>query len=144
MERSLAEAASKHLWQMLFALVVELSIRSGLITENDLADEVPRAEVEKEQGEESADEHDPIVEFALGTRHKPCDIATDHNDHICYNCEQRQLFPERISKWKLSICNFCCQKCATQRCCTRSAHEYYLCMQCERMDLVVRTFGTNC
>ena len=29
-------------------------------------------------------------------RNKPCDIATDHDDHICYNCEQRLLFPERI------------------------------------------------
>ena len=73
MERPLAEAATAHLWRTLFALVVELSIRSGLVTENDLApagpaplhtDEVPRAEVEEElqeQGEESADEHDPIV-----------------------------------------------------------------------------------
>ena len=52
------------------------SIRSGLITEDDLApaapapahaDEVPRAEVEEvmqEQGEELANENDPIVEFA--------------------------------------------------------------------------------
>ena len=33
-------------------------------------------------------------------RNKPCDIATDHDDHICYNCEQRLLFPERIPKWE--------------------------------------------
>ena len=42
-------------------------------------------------------------------RSKPCDIATDHDDHICYNCEQRILFPERIPKWemqKLPICNY--------------------------------------
>ena len=76
MERPLADAATEHLWRTLFALVVELSIRSGLVTENDLApagpmplhtNEVPRAEVEEElqeQGEESADENDPIVEFA--------------------------------------------------------------------------------
>ena len=76
MERPLADTATAHLWRTLFALVVELSIRSGLVTENDLApagpvplhtDEVPRAEVEEElqeQGEESADEHDPIVGFA--------------------------------------------------------------------------------
>ena len=32
-------------------------------------------------------------------RNKPCDIATDHDDHICYSCEQRLLFPERIPKW---------------------------------------------
>ena len=31
-------------------------------------------------------------------RCKLCDIATDHDDHICFNCEQRQLFPERIPK----------------------------------------------
>ena len=74
MERPLAEAPTAHLWRTLFALVVE--IRSGLVTEQDLvpagpvplrAEEVPRAEAEEElqeQGEESADEHDPIVEFA--------------------------------------------------------------------------------
>ena len=42
-------------------------------------------------------------------RSKPCDIATDHDDHICYNCEQRLLFPERIPKWEtqnLPICDF--------------------------------------
>ena len=31
-------------------------------------------------------------------RNKPCDIATDHDDHICYNCEQRLLFPERSGR----------------------------------------------
>ena len=56
--------------------MVELSIRSGLVTEHDLVPagpvgtrqtEVPNAEEGEElqkQGEESADEHDPIVEFA--------------------------------------------------------------------------------
>ena len=56
--------------------MVELSIRSGLVTEHDLVPagpvdtrqaEVPNAEDGEElqeQGEESADEHDPIVEFA--------------------------------------------------------------------------------
>ena len=84
MERPLAEAATEHLWRTLFALVVELSIRSGLVTENDLApagpvplhtDEVPRAEVEEElqeQGEESANENDPIVEFAPEPRKGSC------------------------------------------------------------------------
>ena len=28
-------------------------------------------------------------------RCKPCDIATEHDDHICYNCEQRILFAVR-------------------------------------------------
>ena len=76
MERRLAEAPTAHLWRTLFALVVELSIRSGLVTEHDLVpagpvnlrtEELPNAEVDEvlqEQGEESADEHDPIVEFA--------------------------------------------------------------------------------
>ena len=94
-------------------------------------------------------------------RCKPCDIATDHDDHICYNCEQRQLFPERIPKWEildLPICDSWCQECATQRCCTRGAHEYHLCMRCpcprwgrgplgcQRLigiDLEVRTMCTN-
>ena len=72
-------------------------------------------------------------------RSKPCDIATDHDDHICYNCEQRLLFPERIPKWEtqnLPICDLWCQECATQRCCTRGSHKYHLCMQCERRGVV--------
>ena len=35
-------------------------------------------------------------------RCKLCDVATDHDDDICHNCEQRQLFPERIPKWERS------------------------------------------
>ena len=76
MERPLAATPTAHLWRTLFALVVELSIRSGLVTEHDLVpagpvdprnEEAPNAEEGEglqEQGEESADEHDPIVEFA--------------------------------------------------------------------------------
>ena len=76
MERLLADSPTAHLWRTLFALVVELSIRSGLVTEHDLVPagpvgtsqaEVPSVEEGEElqeQGEESADEHDPIVEFA--------------------------------------------------------------------------------
>ena len=84
MERPLADAPTAYLWRTLFALVVELSIRSGLVTEHDLVpagpvdlrnEEVPNAEegeVLQKQGEESADEHDPIVEFAPQRRnHKP-------------------------------------------------------------------------
>ena len=62
-------------------------------------------------------------------RCKPCDIATEHDDHICYNCEQRILFPERIPKWemqKLPICDLWCRECATQRCCTRGPHQHHL------------------
>ena len=72
-------------------------------------------------------------------RSKPCDIATDHDDHICYNCEQRILFPERIPKWemqKLPICDLWCFECATQRCCTRGPHLHHLCMECERRGVV--------
>ena len=76
MDRLLADAPTAHLWRTLFALVVELSIRSGLVTEHDLLPEGPvnprneeasnaaECEVLQEQGEESADEHDWIVEFA--------------------------------------------------------------------------------
>ena len=75
-------------------------------------------------------------------RSKPCDIATDHDDHMCHNCEQRLLFPERIPKWEtpnLPICDLWCQECATQRCCTRGSHKYHLCMQCERRGVVFLT-----
>ena len=64
--------------------MVELSIRSGLVTEHDLVpvgpvnprnEEVSNAaecEALQEQGEESADEHDPIVEFVS----EPCGDGT--------------------------------------------------------------------
>ena len=113
MERPLTEAPTAHLWRTLFALVVELSIRSGLVTEHDLVpagpvplrtEELPRAEADEElqeQGEESADAHDPIVEFApepdaeteprashdglplaefphSANSTAPCAVATDH------------------------------------------------------------------
>ena len=94
------------LWRTLFALVVELSIRSGLVTEHDLVpagpvnlrtEEVPNAEegeVLQEPSEESADEHDPIVEFAPEpglaelshaatsqvTETAPCAVATDYTE----------------------------------------------------------------
>ena len=70
MERPLADAATSHLWRTLFALVVELSLRSGLVTEDDLAPAgpvPPHPEAEgdvHEQGEGSAKENDPILEFA--------------------------------------------------------------------------------
>ena len=63
----------------------------------------------------------------------------DRTDHICYNCEQRILFPERIPKWemqKLPICDLWCLECATQRCCTRGPHQHHLCMECERRGVV--------
>ena len=72
-------------------------------------------------------------------RSKPCDIATDHDDHICYNCEQMILFPERTPKWemqKLPICDLWCHECATQRCCTWGPHQHHLCMECERRGVV--------
>ena len=83
MERPPADTPTAHLWRTLFALVVEPTIRSGLVTEHDLVpagpvdtrnEEVPNAEEGEglqEQGEESADEHDPIVEFDQRRNHEP-------------------------------------------------------------------------
>ena len=68
-------------------------------------------------------------------RRKPCDVAIAHDDHTCYDCEQRLLFPERIPAWELPqlpVCDSWCQKCSTQRCGLRDAHESHLCMRCER------------
>ena len=71
-------------------------------------------------------------------RNKPCDIATDHDDHICYNCEQSSgyCFLNVFRTQNLPICDLWCQECATQRCCTRGSHQYHLCMQCERRGVV--------
>ena len=80
-------------------------------------------------------------------RRKPCDVATVHDDHTCYNCEQRQLFPERIPAWELPdlpICDSWCRACATQRCCYRGAHDSHFCMRCERKGAVSFFFARCC
>ena len=87
MERPLKDATTADLWKTLFALIVELSLRSGLVTEEELipalvtppGNEIARPRVsshdnasqvgmeegtDHELGEESAKEEDPLVEFA--------------------------------------------------------------------------------
>ena len=78
MERPLEDATTANLWKTLFALVVELSLRSGLVTEEELVpaldaqsancqEEDPQVLQEagdglQETGEESCKEEDPVVE----------------------------------------------------------------------------------
>ncbi len=88
MERPLEDATTANLWKTLFALIVELSVRSGLVTEEELipalatppGNEIARPRVsshnnasqvdmeegkdDHELGEESPKEEDPMVEFA--------------------------------------------------------------------------------
>ena len=88
MERPLEDATTANLWKTLFALIVELSLRAGLVTEEELipalatppGNEIARPQVsphnsasrvdmeeganDYELGEESAQEEDPLVEFA--------------------------------------------------------------------------------
>ena len=40
-------------------------------------------------------------------RSKPCDIATDHDDHICYNCEQRILKYCFLNEFRSGRCRSC-------------------------------------
>ena len=78
MERPLEDATTANLWKTLFALIVELGLRSGLVTEEELVpalatqsahsqEEDPQELQEdgdglQETGEESCKEEDPIVE----------------------------------------------------------------------------------
>ena len=87
MERPLEDATTANLWKTLFALIVELSLRSGLVTEEELVpalatltnegtrpgtdsqadDSQEQQEAEdgqQETGEESSKEEDPVVEVA--------------------------------------------------------------------------------
>ena len=82
MERPLEDATTANLWKTLFALIVELSLRSGLVTEEELVPALATTlgnegarpstashgdvsqEGQEEVGEESAKEEDPVVEFA--------------------------------------------------------------------------------
>ena len=87
MERPLEDATTANLWKTLFALIVELSLRSGLVTEEELVPALttltnegtrlgtdsqadgPQEQQEdgdgqQEIGEESGKEEDPIVEVA--------------------------------------------------------------------------------
>ncbi len=70
-------------------------------------------------------------------RVKPCDVAIAHDDHTCYDCEQRLLHPEGAPglPWRpplLPGCTFWCHLCSTQRCGLRDVHDLHLCMRCER------------
>ncbi len=69
-------------------------------------------------------------------RVKPCDVAIAHDDHTCYDCEQRLLHPEGApgSDWQppqLPVCDSWCHLCSTQRCALRDVHDLHLCMRCE-------------
>ena len=70
-------------------------------------------------------------------RIRACDVASAHDDHTCFPCEQRLLrqsgppgFPWRPPL--LPVCDSWCHMCSTQRCGLRDAHDLHLCMRCER------------
>ena len=68
-------------------------------------------------------------------RVRPCDVAVDHDDHTCYDCEQRLLNPdgEPGAPWRpplLPGCDFWCHRCSNQRCCVRDPHDLHVCMRC--------------
>ena len=87
MERPLEDATTANLWKTLFALIVELSLRSGLVTEEELVpalatltnegtrpgtnsqaddsqEQQEAGDGQQETGEESSKEEDPVVEVA--------------------------------------------------------------------------------
>ena len=53
-------------------------------------------------------------------RARPCDVAVDHDDHTCYDCEQRLLNPdgEPGALWRpplLPACELLCYRCEVVR-----------------------------
>ena len=77
---------------------------------------------------------DPLCKFTCRhCRCRPCDIGCEHDDHTCYDCEQRLLYPEEVP-WQHPVVPACpswCTQCVTQRCAVRGPHDLHLCMDCE-------------
>ena len=68
-------------------------------------------------------------------RCQPCDVGSEHDDHTCYACEQKQLHPNVPgAAWVCPFVPACpswCSQCTTQRCALRGLHDSHLCMDCE-------------
>ena len=67
----------------------------------------------------------------------PCDVADEHDDHTCYECEQRRLNPGRDpnAPWRapqLPACELTCDHCSRQKCCLRYLHDIHACYWCDR------------
>ena len=76
-------------------------------------------------------------------RCRPCDVGVEHDDHTCYDCEQRLLHPEGVpgAPWQPPLtpgCDSWCTQCTSQRCAVRGLHDLHVCMGCER----TMTFST--
>ena len=61
----------------------------------------------------------------------PCDVADEHDDHTCYDCEQRKLNPagDTNAPWRapqLPACELTCDHCSRQKCCLRYLHDVRL------------------
>ena len=70
-------------------------------------------------------------------RCRPCDVGIEHDDHTCYDCEQRLLHPEGVpgAPWQPPLtpgCESWCTQCTSQRCAVRGPHDLHVCMRCER------------
>ena len=70
-------------------------------------------------------------------RCRPCDVGIEHDDHACYDCEQRLLHPEGVpgAPWQPPLtpgCESWCTQCTSQRCAVRGLHDLHVCMGCER------------
>ena len=74
----------------------------------------------------------------------PCDVAEEHDDHTCYNCEQRMLNPagDPNAPWRaprLRACELICDHCSRQKCCRRCLHDIHACYWCDRNGLTLPT-----
>ena len=66
-------------------------------------------------------------------RNRAWDVASTHDDHICFPCEQRLRQSGPTGRPPLlPVCDSWCHMCSTQRCGPRDAHDLHLCMRCER------------
>ena len=65
-------------------------------------------------------------------RCRPCDVGVEHDDHTCYDCEQRRLLHPEGVPGATPGCESWCTQCTSQRCAVRGLHELHVCMGCER------------
>ena len=74
----------------------------------------------------------------------PCDVAEEHDDHTCYDCEQRMLNPagDPNAPWsapRLPAHELICDHCSRQKCCLRYLHDIHACYWCDRNGLTLPT-----
>ena len=111
---------------------------SGCTGDTDAAEQPAPRRIGKASPSVSIFARDPLCKNTCRyCRCRPCDVGIEHDDHTCYDCEQRPLHPEGVpgATWQPPLtlgCESWCTQCTSQRCAVRGLHDLHVCMRCER------------